>query len=638
MSNGKAPGADGVVIEMLKCSTHVTLPYLRHLYNRVLTTGNFPKQWCQAVLAPLHKKGLKSDPNNYRGIALLSVLGKMFTKIINNRLVLWMENCELQKEEQAGFRKGYSTVDNIFVLQSLIQKYCTRKGGRFYTIFVDFSKAFDTIPHALLFYQLMTKGAHGKVLNVLRSMYASLESCVRTPGGITEFFKCSVGTRQGCMLSPCLFSLYVGELITMLDEAGCRGTYVNEDAANVIALLFADDLVAGADTVGRLQKMIDVIAAFCDKWGLAVHFSKTKVMVFRNGGPLRQNEKWFFNGTRLEVVSSYKYLGSMFTPKLVWTLCKKTLASQAKKGLFLVRRYDRACGGLPVDLQFDLFDSMISPILLYSSEVWGFAVADKIEQVQTDFCKYVLKVPSHTSNKAVLGETGRYPMYVMYFKRCVKYWLKLLIMPDARYPKACYKMLLSLDQQGRHTWATSVKKLLCKYGFSDAWDEQGVGNRVVFLKEFTDRVRQLYYEEWEYDISQSSKLYLYRSLKISGIFRESYLYNVTLTQYRSGLAKLRCSSHNLRLEKGRHTNELVADRVCKICQDNDRIVLDDEFHFVMHCPAFVELRTLYLDPHINEPSYANFIVLLTEENAEIQKNVAAYIYHASKLRNQLLIV
>ena len=78
--------------------------------------------------------------------------------------------------------------------------------------------------------------------------------------------------------------------------------------------------------------------------------------------------------------------------------------------------------------------------------------------------------------------------------------------------------------------------------------------------------------------------------------------------------------------------------MCKICQDNDRIVLDDEFHFVMHCPAFVELRTLYLEPHINEPSYDNFIVLLTEENAEIQKNVAAYIYHASKLRNQLLIV
>lgn len=211
MSNGKAPGAAGVIIEMLKCSSDKIVPYLMHIYNKILVTGTFPKQWCQAVLAPIHKKGSKTDPNNYRGIALLNVLGKIFTKVINSRLVSWIEKCKLQKEEQAGFRKGYSTVDNIFVLQSLIQKYCTRKGRRFYIVYADFSKAFDTIPHVLLFYQLMVKGVHGNVLNVLRSMYASLESCVRTADGITDYFKCSVGTRQGCMLSPCLFSLYVGK-------------------------------------------------------------------------------------------------------------------------------------------------------------------------------------------------------------------------------------------------------------------------------------------------------------------------------------------------------------------------------------------------------------------------------------------
>ena len=270
ISSGKAPGIDGIIIEMLKSSAHITEPYLRHLYNAVLTTGKFPKQWCQAVIAPLHKKGSKSDPNNYRGIALLSVLGKIFAKIINNRLVTWAEQCEVQKEEQAGFRKGYSTVDNMFILQALIQKYCSRKGGRFYTIFVDFSKAFDTIPHALLFYQLMTKGVHGKVLNVLRSMYSSLQSCVPTPGGLTDTdsFNCNRGTRQGCMLSPFLFSIYVSELITMLDEADCRGTFVSEDVNNCSALLFADDLFAGADTVGRLQKMINVISDFCERWGL----------------------------------------------------------------------------------------------------------------------------------------------------------------------------------------------------------------------------------------------------------------------------------------------------------------------------------------------------------------------------------
>ena len=559
---------------------------------------------------------------------------------MNYRLVQWLEKCELQKEEQAGFRKGYSTFDNIFVLQSLIQKYCSRKGGRFYAIYVDFSKAFDTIPHALLFYQLMNNGVHGRVLKVLKSMYKSLESCVRTPGGITDYFKCSIGTRQGCMLSPTLFSLYVGELITMLDEAGCRGTFVNEDINNIIALMFADDVVAGADTVGRLQKTIDVIAAFCKKWGLIVNLSKTKVMVFRNGGTLRQNEKWYFNGSRLEVVSMYKYLGVVFTPKLVWSECQKTLAMQAQRGLFLIRKFSYACDGLPVDLHFELFDSMILPILLYSSEIWGFNVANDVEKVHLQFCKSVLGVPSHTPTLAVLSETGRVPLYVYYFKRLVKYWLKILQMPGHRYPKACYIMLHTLDQQGRSTWASSVRLLLHKYNFHDVWDQQGVGDVNAFLREFTTRVKQVYIDEWEYDISQSSKLSLLKSLASPCTEIESYLTNVRiLKKYRSGIAKLRCSVHNLRIEKGRHTGELMAERVCKLCEKTGVYVLDDEFHFMVHCPALAQLRSVYLPAQVvTSPSYKNFMDLMQSDDENVQLGLASYIYHAIRQRTQLIDV
>jgi hypothetical protein len=633
MSNGKSSGIDGIVIEMLKASLHVTEPYLRHLYNSVLNTGKFPEQWCKAVLVPIHKKGKLSDPNNYRGIALLSVLGKIFTKIINSRLVYWAEENEIQKEEQAGFRKGYSTVDNMFVLQSLVQKYCSKKGGRFYVVYVDFSKAFDTVPHALMFYQLISKGVHGKVLKVLRSMYGSLKSCVRTKHGLTDFFNCSKGTRQGCMLSPFLFSLYVGELVTMFEEAGCQGTFIDETVPNIAALLFADDVIAGADSVGRLQSMINVISAFCDRWGLIVNLAKTKVMVFRNGGPLRANERWFYNGVKLEVVSAYKYLGGIFTTKLVWTECQRTLAIQARRGLHLLRKYDYACDGLPIDLQFNLFDSMISPILLYGSEIWGFSEAKHIEKVQSDYCKHVMAVPSHTPNIAVLAETGRFPMFVHYYRRCIKYWLKLLHMPNTRYPKACYKMLLNLDRQGRVTWASHVRNLLCKYDFGEVWEAQGVENWSLFLKEFTQRVQQKYCADWEYDLGQSSKLYLFRSLKESGINSASYLYHVTIRKYRAGLAKLRCSSHDLNIEKGRHTGVLVADRVCKLCLNKySRHVLEDEYHFLMCCPQYNDLRDTYFPAWAKHESYENFLALLGTEDDVLIKDVASYVYQANKLR------
>ena len=185
-------------------------------------------------------------------------------------------------------------------------------------------------------------------------------------------------------------------------------------------------------------------------------------------------------------------------------------------------------------------------------------------------------------------------MFIIINAVLIKYWLKLLRMPDSRYPKACYTMLFNLDQQGRTTWATHVRLLLYRYNFSEVWDAQGVGNVVLFLREFSDRVKQVYSIEWEQNIAQSSKLYLFRSLKSSGINREQYLYSVTIRKYRSGLAKLLCSAHDLRIEKGRHTGELVADRVCKLCLiSGDHYVLDDEYHFLMCCPKYSDLREVY---------------------------------------------
>jgi len=119
----KSPGSDGFVNEMFKCSSHVISNYLLELFNSILLSGNFPKDWCKGIIYPLHKKGAKSEVNNYRGISLLSATSKLFTKILNDRLVYWAESLHLIPESQAGFRKGYSTIDNIFTLQSMVQKY-----------------------------------------------------------------------------------------------------------------------------------------------------------------------------------------------------------------------------------------------------------------------------------------------------------------------------------------------------------------------------------------------------------------------------------------------------------------------------------------------------------------------------------
>lgn len=142
---------------------------------------------------------------------------------------------------------------------------------------------------------------------------------------------------------------------------------------------------------------------------------------------------------------------------------------------------------------------------------------------------------------------------------------------------------------------------------------------------------------WEYNITQSSKLSLFRSLKSSCMDITSYLYNVTLRKYRSGLAKLRCSSHSLRIEKGRHVNELMAERVCRLCEANGCFVLDDEYHFMMCCPLLADTRNNYLhNLTAGDNSYQQCIVLLSSEDAEMQKCVASFILHANKKRQELM--
>ena len=102
----------------------------------------------------------------------------------------------------------------------------------------------------------MQNGIHGKCFNVLRSMYKNLKACVKTPKGLMGYFDCTIGTRQGCMLSPFIFSLYIQELVDMMRYCDCKCTYVSENALNIMILLSADDIAKGATTVKKWEKWL----------------------------------------------------------------------------------------------------------------------------------------------------------------------------------------------------------------------------------------------------------------------------------------------------------------------------------------------------------------------------------------------
>ena len=259
-----------------------------------------------------------------------------------------------------------------------------------------------------------------------------------------------------------------------------------------------------ADTVHQLQKQINILECFCESYGMSVNLRKTKVVVFRRGGCLRKCEKWFYKGEQIECVNVYKYLGLLISCSLKWNKATEQLAQQANKALLKIYQLEKRCGGIPYTVYFNLFDKLVSPILCYGSEVWGFQTRDNVEVVHRKFCKRLLAVKRNTPSASVLGDCGRYPLMIMYYKRCVKYWLRLLDMPNDRLPKQCYLMSKNMSIAGFDTWAGKIKTLLDMYGMSFAWENQSVSNHDLFVNEFVQRVKDCYVQDWHSIICESS--------------------------------------------------------------------------------------------------------------------------------------
>ena len=162
-------------------------------------------------MVPIYKKNDPDDVNNYRGISLVSCLSKIFTGILNKRLNDWVENNNIVSDAQFGFRRGRSTVDAIFVLNSIIQKFLS-KNDRLACAFVDLRKAFDSIYRNGLYFKLNRLGVNAKMLRIIRDMYTNVKACVRGCNSYSEYFECAIGLKQGEVISPLLFSLFLEDL------------------------------------------------------------------------------------------------------------------------------------------------------------------------------------------------------------------------------------------------------------------------------------------------------------------------------------------------------------------------------------------------------------------------------------------
>ena len=506
LKRNKSSGSDCMLNEyFLECSD-ILSAHLCDVFNGIFVSGFFPDKWTEGVIIPLHKKGSVNDVNNYRGITLVSCFSKLFTTILNKRIETFCNENTIISDAQFGFRKGYSTVDAIFILMSIVQNYLN-ENKRLYVIYVDMLKCFDSIYRNALWLKMFKSGIQGKLLRIVKDMYANVKSRVKSCSSYSDYFSYAVGLRQGEVMSPILFSLFVEDFELYLQDSINSGLSIDDIV--LILLLFADDMAILGKSPAEVQSHLDKLYVYCNAWGLNVNTAKTKIMVFRKRGRLKENEKWSYNGNDIEVVDNFNYLGTVLNYTGSFKLNQEHLVGKALKALntllFKCNEFD-----IKPKIFCQLFDAFVGSILNYASEVWGFTKSDDIERIHLKFCKRLLQVKINTCNVAVYGELGRYPLYVNRFVKIIKYWFKVLNNENI-IMQTVYKQALSDCNKGYTNWVSNVKNMLNNFGFGYVFENPNVVHVNSFISEFKCRLVDNFKQEWYGKMNNSTVLDMYKA-------------------------------------------------------------------------------------------------------------------------------
>ena len=433
--NGKAVGPDEIPYEMYKNGGEAVIERMTEVFNRVWREEKVPKKWNESRVTLLHKGGHKSkkELKNYRPIALTNTVGKIFSAVLNERLCEWIERTRVLGEEQNGFRIGRRAKDNIFVVNEMMERKKS-KGGKLYLEFLDIEKAYDRVNREMVCKVLEKVGLSRKIVNIVRSMYENTRAKYRLGNIETEWVRSERGVRQGCILSPTLFSLYTEELAVRMRRMNA-GVKVGTD--RICLLLYADDVVVMSECADELQSLLDVVAQYGRDFGVRFSREKSKVMIV-NRSQNEEDNTWRLGENELEQTREYKYLGVCMSVDGCERM-KHEKISQLNQwvGRMGSAARMRAC---KYDVLREVWKSVAVPSVMYGMNVvtWKEGEIGKLEIGQNRVARMALNAPRYAALEALRGDMGWSTFRERQMKATLRYKVRLERMEDTRLARKVY--------------------------------------------------------------------------------------------------------------------------------------------------------------------------------------------------------
>jgi len=399
----KAAGIDGIPMEAWRHARGELWIRLVDLLRAIWKKGTIPKDWRKSIIIPLYKRGDKEKVGNYRGISLLCTAYKIYAEVLRNRLEKEAEEKNKVPESQAGFRKGRSTIDNIMTLYHIMQREKRKggKNGKVYMLFADLKAAFDNVNRDILWEELKRKKIKGQLVGRMEKIYEETEVMVRTKQGYSEEFETKKGVRQGCVMSPILFNLYLADIDERLKERGIGGVGIGR--ARIWSLAYADDIVLVANNREAMQDMTSTFKRFLMERKLELCADKTKMLVF-NRKRKERKEIWKWGDKRIEEVQTFKYLGFILNNKGNYKEHIKELYGKGRRAVRKVWGLGEKICRNDFRRRWILFRYLVQSVMAYGVEIWGWEEKEELEKVMLDYVRWIFGLDFCTPRYVITRE------------------------------------------------------------------------------------------------------------------------------------------------------------------------------------------------------------------------------------------
>lgn len=364
-----------------------------------------PKDWENNLILPIHKKGDQTICDNYRAICLSSVGFKVYTKIVEKRLRQQVENH--LEDEQAAFRPGRQTNDNMAILRNIMER-AMENGEEWYLAFIDLRAAFDTIDRTQIWDSLRELQVNSKLIRVIQSIYRRVTARVQVRGQRSESLELEKGIKQGDSLSPLLFIITMDKLIknTKTRTMGTIIGYRNLIPTKIDSLLYADDIVLIAKSRKHIQAQINLWTKEIENIGMEINANKTKIMIINETQTTEASRNITCKQQDLEIVTVFEYLGNVLTNdgKLDTEIAKRR--QKASNIYHAINRTILKKREIEEKIKLAVYNVIALPAILYGCETWTTNESQKA-QLNTIEMKFLRSIAGKTRYDRVRNEDIR---------------------------------------------------------------------------------------------------------------------------------------------------------------------------------------------------------------------------------------